>query len=169
MYLQGLPAIANPMRQPPQFGREEAVKLHPRIFRFVCRSLKIQPVIDLFASAKFRQLPLYYTASARDPQALGTNAFNFYWDPQWDLYANPPWSLISRVLAKVIQDQSMLLLVSPEYDQVAWMTTLQELTIRHLVWDKPLYLDREGRLRPKPRWNTRFSVVSGKKAGLISI
>ena len=73
------------------------------------------PCIDLFASYRHHQLPRYYSAYEDDPTALGQNAFAYVWDAAVCLYANPPWTLIGRVLAKVAKDGSRVLLVTPHY------------------------------------------------------
>jgi hypothetical protein len=148
------------MHSPPRFGKEVAVKLHPRIFQFVCSKLEVNPTIDLFASADYHQLPRYFTADSMDPQALGINAFNYVWVPALTLYANPPWSLIGRVVKKALKDKSNLLLVTPEYPSAPWQPLLLKHTVRYLTWTQPLYLTQEGHLRPKPVWDTRFTVFT---------
>ena len=77
------------------------------------------------------------------------------------LYANPPWSLIAQVLAKTRRDGSTLLLVTPQYQQIAWQAVLDTGTLRKLVWDKPLYLDAQKNLRTKPKWDTVYQGKGG--------
>ena len=50
-------------------------------------------------------------------------------------------------------------MVTPEWPRAPWYPLLRSITIRTLVWSKPLYLDDENYLRPRPRWDTRFSLV----------
>ena len=84
----------------------EEVKLKPSIFGLMCKELVVAPCIDLFASYRHHQLSRYYSAYADDSVALGHNAFAYVWDPGVCLYANPPWTLIGRVLAKIAEDGS---------------------------------------------------------------
>ena len=70
----------------------------------MCKELVVAPCIDLFASYMHHQLPRYYSAYVDDRAALGHNAFAYVWDPGVCLYANPPWTLIGRVLDKIAKD-----------------------------------------------------------------
>ena len=64
-------------------------------------NLNFYPAIDLFASKAHHQLPAYFSAEPNDPDSLGYNAFAYKWIPAVKLYANPPWTLIPKVLAKI--------------------------------------------------------------------
>ena len=86
----GLLPVIDPMGKPPKFGKEEEVKLDPRIFKMACDQFTFRPVIDLFASDRHKQLETYYSVDVDDQLALGINAFNFQWTSEVDLYANPP-------------------------------------------------------------------------------
>ena len=86
------------------FQELEEVKLKPSIFGLKCKELVVAPCIDLFASYRHHQLPRYYSAYVDDPDALGQNAFAYLWDPGVCLYANPPWTLIGKVLAKIAKE-----------------------------------------------------------------
>ena len=85
----------------PLFQELEEVKLKPSIFGLMCKELVVAPCIDLFASRRHHQLPRYYSANAHDRTALGQNVFAYVWDPGVCLYANPPWTLIGRVLVRL--------------------------------------------------------------------
>ena len=115
--------------------------------------------MDLFASEAHHQVENYITVDNTDEQARGTNAFNFVWEPKWVYYANPPWTLIGRVLKKAWKDGAKVLLVTPEFKKGSWKEIMIKMTIRFFHWDNPLYLDEQGGLRPKPKWQTRFSVI----------
>ena len=145
----------------PAFEPEEDVKLHPEVFRQACAVLHCDPQVDLFASSRHKQLPYYLTIDATDVYALGINAFNYEWDSNVILYANPPWTLIDMVLDKIQQEGAHVLLVTPHWPHMPWWKELERMTERFTVVEDPLYLDTEGRLRPRPRWNTRFSLVKG--------
>ena len=85
----------------PLFQELEEVKLKPSIFGLMCKELVVAPCIDLFASHRHHQLPRYYSAYEGDRMALWHNAFAYVWYPGVCLYANPPWTLIGRVLDKI--------------------------------------------------------------------
>ena len=129
------------------------------IFQIACETLRVQPQIDLFASNLHHQLPNNLTVDPTDNQAVGINAFNYIWDPKWTYYANPPWTLIGKLLKKAWKDGANILLVTPEFKKGAWKSILTIMTVKSFIWDKPLYLDEGGLLRPKPKWLTRFLVI----------
>ena len=101
----------------PLFQELEEVKLKPSIFVLMCKELVVAPCIDLFASNRLHQLPRYCSAYADDSTALGHNAFAYVWDPGVCLYANPPWTLIGRVLTKMAEDGARVLLVTPHWKE----------------------------------------------------
>ena len=113
----------------PLFQELDEVKLKPSIFGLMCKELVVAPCIDLFASYRHHQLPRYYSAYA-DSTALGQNAFAYVWDPGVCLYANPPWTLIGRVLDKIAKDGSRVLLVTTHWQEAPWYELLLELTVR---------------------------------------
>ena len=147
----------------PLFQELEEVKLKPSIFVLMCKELVVAPCIDLFASHRHHQLPRYYSAYADDRMALGHNAFAYVWDPGVCLYANPPWTLIGRVLDKIAGEGSRVLLVTPHWQEAPWYELLLKLTVRSYEWRGKLYLTEGGNLRPIPKWYTLFSYVVGKR------
>ena len=80
------------------------MKLKPSIFVLMCKDLVVAPCIDLSASHRHHQLPRYYSAYEDDQEALKQNAFAYMWDPGVCLYANPPWTLIGKVLDKIAKE-----------------------------------------------------------------
>ena len=72
----------------------------------------------------------YYSAYQDNTEALGQNAFAYLWDPGICLCANPPWTLIGKVLANIAKEGSRVLLVTPHWREAPWYGLLQELTVR---------------------------------------
>ena len=67
--------------------------------------------VDLFASRLTAQLPS--SVSWRpDPEAMAMDAFTISWE-SLKAYANPPWSLVGRVLSQARQQGADLILVAP--------------------------------------------------------
>ena len=128
----------------PLFQELEEVKLKPSIFGVMCKELVVAPCIDLVAPYRHHQLPRYYLAYVDDSTALEHNAFAYVWDPGVCLYANQPWTLIERVLAKIAEDGSRVLLVTPHWKEAPWYELLMELTVRSYEWSGRLYLAEGG-------------------------
>ena len=90
-------------------------------------------------------------------------------DPGVCLYANPPWTLIGKVLAKIAKEGSRVLLVTPHWKEAPWYGLLIELTVRSYEWRVMLYLTEAGTLRPISKWFTLFLYVVGKRQGLTEV
>lgn len=83
--------------------------------------------MDLFASRLTHQLPSY--ASWRpDPKVMTTDAFTMDC-AQVRGYANPPWSLIKRVLAQAHQQLTDLALVAPVWKAQVWYPVLLKMLV----------------------------------------
>ena len=94
---------------------------------------------------------------------MGQNAFAYVWDPGVCLYANPPWTLIVRVLTNIAEDGSRVLLVTPHWKEAPWYEFLIELTVRSYEWRGKVYLTEGRNLRPIPKWFTLFSYAVVKR------
>ena len=77
-----------------------------------------QPDIDMFASRLNRQLDSYVSWRP-DAMALGVDAFSLDWNNA-SIYAFPPFSLISRTLQKLWEDQAEAILVIPFWTTQSW-------------------------------------------------
>ena len=112
--------------------------LNPEIFHLIWIHFP-QLEVDLFATRLSFQLPRFFSWRP-DPLAETTDAFL----QDWSLvkgYANPPWNLIGRVLAKVEQQKAGLILVAPIWPSQPWYPRLLSLLVAH-----PLRIDPQGRV-----------------------
>ena len=81
------------------------------------------PSIDLFATSLITKLPLYCSL-VPDPQAVFEFAFCHPWD-DLDLYAFPPFPLVSRVIARVRESSHVAMtLVAPLWPEKEWFADL---------------------------------------------
>ena len=76
---------------------------------------------DLFASRLIHQLR-DFVSWRPDPEAMATDAFTLDWK-QFRGYANPPWSLVGRVLSQVREQKAQLVLVAPVLKSQIWYPT----------------------------------------------
>ncbi len=105
--------------------------LNPRVCQAIFAQLD-RPHVDLFASRFNNQLPTYF-AWGVDHQALGSDAFTQDWSGLL-AYAFPPVALIPRVLLKLSQTGScLLLLVAPMWPRQLWFPRLLELVVAEPV------------------------------------
>ena len=91
------------------------------------------------------------------------NAFNYDWSEEAG-YANPPWSLIPRVLRKLCSEGARVMLVFPEWPNAPWYPVVRDIELRSFLVTSPCYLSPRMYLRPKPRWNTMIAIVDGAEA-----
>ena len=101
--------------------------LDAQTFNKTCRSWgKLS--IDMFASRLNYQITPY-CAWQPDPHAFAIDCFLLDWS-HWSLiYAFPPFSLVNRVLQKIVLDQAEAVLVVPNWKTQPWFPRLQHLMI----------------------------------------
>ena len=81
------------------------------------------PSIDVFATCLNAKLPLYCSL-VPDPQAVFEDAFRHPWD-DLDLYAFPPFPLVSQVIARVRESSRVVMtLVAPLWAEKEWFADL---------------------------------------------
>ena len=138
------------------------IMLDPVIFHQAAKQLKFKPSVDLFATADHHQVERYF-APQRDAHAAAINAFSVDWRREWHPYANHPWPLIAQVLNKVLTERVSIMVVVPDWPKAPWHTLWQQLCTRSILFTNPVFLDAHGRLRQKPRWNTRVGTLDGNR------
>ena len=110
--------------------------LHPQVARSLLHVWG-NPSIDLFATSLIAKLALYCSL-VLDPQAVFEDAFRHPWD-DLDVYAFPPFPLVSRVVARVRESSRLAMtLVAPLWPEKEWFADLL-LTQPPLVlpwWDQ---------------------------------
>ena len=99
-------------------------QLNPVIFKWI--SHLFGPIeMDLFTSRLTAQCPAFFSWRP-DPYAVATDAF-LQDGSQIKGYANPPWSLIGRVLSKVQMDKACIALVAPVWKTQPWYPLLLQM------------------------------------------
>ena len=121
--------------------------LDPPLFRQVLRHLSPTtiPTLDAFASASTAQLARFWTIS--------DDALSQDWLAHGLLWANPPFSLLPAVLAKIQREGGHLILLCP-----LWSPARRGLwALAHDSWvlpETPLFRVRGADLLPHPAWRT---------------
>ena len=100
--------------------------LNNAVFREIQGSLG-PLTVDLFATRLTTQLPRFYSWRP-DPLAEATDAFLQDWGSIQG-YANPPWSLIGRVLAKVVEQEASVVIITPVWPSQPWYPLLLSLLV----------------------------------------
>ena len=148
-------------RNPERYDRND-VKLNPKIFQLAKKTLQFKPSVDLFASKEHHQLPRYYSQTP-DPRAVGTDAFVADWKLEQALYINPPWYRIPECLKRLKKDGLKAMFVAPYWKTVDWWPLFEELCVKYIIFNTPVYLLPDGSVRDKPTWDTVIGLLDGEK------
>lgn len=112
-----------------KFDSETEWMLNPAMFKRIKHMFPINDSsIDLFATRINTQLPVFMSWKP-DPDACTIDSFTADWGKLAYFYAFPPFSIIGRVLQKVIQDQAIGLIVVPRWETQPWFPTLMKMII----------------------------------------
>lgn len=109
--------------------------LNRNLYVHLTTCLKFQPKIDLFASRINYQISKY-VAYKPDPGAWAIDAFSLDWS-FLDFYAFPPFSVINKVLQKIIQEEATGIVIVPQWPTQVWypkflaLLTTQPVTLFH--------------------------------------
>ena len=85
------------------------------------------PHIDLFATRDNWKIDTYVSLFS-DEMAWATDALSILWTGMW-AYAFPPALLLPKVLWKVREERSDILLVTPWWPKREWSLDLVELSV----------------------------------------
>lgn len=105
------------------------------------------PQIDLFASRCNTKCPIYVSWKM-DPEAQAVDAFTLSWKDCY-FYAFPPFSLMTKVLQKIIHEKAEGIVVAPYWITQPWYPLFQKLVV-----SEPLYFEPSADLLNSPFRNT---------------
>ena len=119
--------------------------------------------VDLFSEDWNKQEELHITKKE--------DAWRYDWGdlsrhkPVW---ANPPFSVLYRVLAKVVCEQAQMVLCTPDWGRSGmaqeWRELLDKITVRRTpLPSQGIYINSKGTLLPEPKWGSCISFIDGKK------
>ena len=139
-------------------------RLHPRLLKEM--DVRWGPhTVDRFATANNAHLPRY-NAAYLDPlcEAVDAMAQDWRWERTW---VNPPWELLSEVVAKLEQSGAAATVVAPCWPNAPWFPQLAALSdeIEILLPRRDLFLPgRLGSSEPvgKPGWRVMLCRVKGR-------
>ena len=108
------------------FSDQTEWKLCPTIFQQICNRF-CTPDIDLFASRLNYQCEPY-VAWRPDPNAKAIDAFCVDWGTFDNVYAFPPFSILTKVLQKFQEDNATGVVVAPKWPTQPWYARLLRMT-----------------------------------------
>ena len=93
-------------------------RLHPKLFAKLCLIFDSPEVLDAFATRINKQLPIFFSWKP-DPGPVGYDTFSCSWSDSY-LYCSAPFSVLSRVLQKIQQQEATILPVFPLWPTRPW-------------------------------------------------
>ena len=116
--------------------------------------------IELFASQQQHIMQLYCSKYMN-------NAFHFSWKAMGLAYANPPFSLLAKVVTKFAYDVGRVVMCTPDWgcsgEHTYWRQLLDQMTVgRVQLPDGPLYMPEDSDTAMQaPEWASFLCIVNG--------
>ena len=116
--------------------------------------------MELFASQQQHIMQLYCSKQLN-------NAFRFFWKAMGLAYANPPFSLLVKVLTKIAYEGGRGVMCTPDWgcsgEHAYWRRMLDRMTVgRVQLPDGPIYVPEDSDTAMQaPEWASFLSIVDG--------
>ena len=116
--------------------------------------------VELFASQQQHIMQLYYSKHLN-------NAFCFFWKAMGLAYANPPFSLLAKVLTKIAYEKARGVMCTLDWgcsgEHTYWCRLLDRMTVgRVQLPDGPIYVPEDSDTAMQaPEWASFLSIVDG--------
>ena len=116
--------------------------------------------VELFASQQQHIMQLYCSKHLN-------NAFRFFWKTMGLAYANPPFSLLAKVLTKIAYEGGRVVKCTPDWgcssEHAYWRRLLDRMTVgRVQLPDGPIYVPQDSNTAMQaPEWASFLSIVDG--------
>jgi hypothetical protein len=103
----------------------ESWSLNKGVLSEIAHTTNFFPQLELFGDETNHLLPSFVSKHP-NRRALFHNAFSRDWSALPPMYANPPFSLLGRVLQKIVAERPSILLIAPEWPSRPWWPLLLE-------------------------------------------
>ena len=116
--------------------------------------------VELFASPQQHVMQLYCSKHTN-------NAFRFFWKTMGLAYANPPFSLLAKVLTKIAYEGGRVVMCTPDWgssgEHAYWRRLLDRMTVGRVpLPDGPIYVPEDSDTAMQaPEWASFLSIVDG--------
>lgn len=137
-------------------------ELNIKIFQKIIHKFG-HPDIDLFATRLNKKCPRFISWFP-DPESFSIDAFTVNWSKYY-FYAFPPFSIITKVLEKIIQDRALGILVVPYWPTQPWFPLYNKLLVTSPLTFQPEKYLLISPFRKSHPLHKEISLVAGKLSG----
>ena len=139
--------------------------LNRKIYLQVTDHLSFDPKIDLFASRLNYQISKYVSYKP-NPEAFAIDAFSLDWS-LLDFYAFPPFSLINKVLQKIIEEGARGIVIVPDWPTQVWYPKFMSLLIAQpmILYHSKELLEMPGKQMEIHPFQRKLSLLVGLLSG----
>ena len=115
---------------------------------------------ELFASQQQHIMQLYCSKHLN-------NVFRFFWKAMGLAYANPPFSVLAKVLTQIAYEGGRVVMCTPDWgcsgEHAYWRRMLDRMTVgRMQLPDSPIYVPEDSDTAMQaPEWASFLSIVDG--------
>ena len=120
----GLRTEPSPPRRPVPFWISEEYAVLPELVEDILEQFKVRPEVDAFACNGNQQFARWWGPGSLEHE----DAFTCDWGKEL-LWANPPFSLLQRVVQKIVKDAAHIVLVVPVWPRKDWYQEAENLSI----------------------------------------
>ena len=144
----------------------ESYHLVPKLREQILSSLGLSASsikIDCFANSVNHQEPLFM---CKQNSLWWYNLTKLLPNEQDFLWANPPFSMMDKLVTKLVLEPTRMVVVHPDWQDDYWAPLLKDITVSRLEIGagQAIYLRDKGNKPLKaPLWNTQISLVDSKK------
>ena len=116
--------------------------------------------VELFASRQQHIMQLYCSKHLN-------NAFRLFWKAMGLAYANPPFTLLAKVLTKIAYEGGRVVMCTPDWgcsgEHAYWRRMLDRMTVGRLqLLDSPIYVPEDSDTAMQaPEWASFLCIVDG--------
>jgi hypothetical protein len=136
---------------------QENWSLNFSIFQQICNHAKFFPHLELFADDSNNLLP-NFVSFLPNRRASFSDAFSRNWASLPPLYANPPFSLLLRVLQKAIAEKPDLMLIAPYWPTRPWFPLLLKANALYRLPRHRLTFSFLGKPAQAPNWTPLIAI-----------
>ena len=137
--------------------KRENYAVRQSVMEDALKKLGVAPTIDAFADAANHRLAKWWGEGS----PWGVDAFQQNWKGEL-LWANPPYTKLEEVVARVKSENAHMVLVMPEWTYREWHKEAMDLVVDSVFYKRGTSIfELKGRPTPFVKWPVRIALLCG--------